>query len=111
MKLRVTVTQEDIDKGCRWSGHGCAIARAINRLFEKTFHTCQLGIFSNEDARISIDTMPLFTLPPEAVKWIYDFDFGRGVKPITFEIERTERDLAITEAAEMAAKAPEMVCA
>ena len=73
MKLKVTVTQEDIDKGCRSSQTACPVARAIRALFKG-------------DMRISVSTQSFFIeprgkekmdwhfLPPHVTRWIIHFD-------------------------------------
>lgn len=102
MKLRVTVTQEDIDEG-RPGGEVCAIANAVYRLFEKRLHVCCNAICETRPSDAAELGPNLFKLPGWVSQWIMDFDLGKKVEPITFEIEPIERPDAKKLALEMAA--------
>lgn len=101
MKLRVTVTQEDIDNGVRTFADRCAIANAINRLFERRMTVCSFGICDNKPVTL-FPADVLFTFPKNVLEWIERFDEGQNVEPITFEIQPIERPEAVKAAEEMA---------
>ena len=77
--MKVTVTQEDIDKGRPQVGHGCPIAIAVKR--SNKSNTVWIGRFT---AFIGADCYPL---PGTAMQFVKDFDNNKPVEPFTFEME------------------------
>jgi hypothetical protein len=76
--IKVQVTQEDIDEGCRGDFACCPIARALWRVFpEKSvmveFHCVWIGDMKRE-------------LPPDAVRFIEEYDTNHLVQPFEFSI-------------------------
>jgi hypothetical protein len=81
MKLKVSVTQEDIFNGVPVMGRFCPIARALTRI---------LGKVSVGNVRVALDggDRILFgVLPKIAQRFILDFDAGNPVHPFEFELE------------------------
>ncbi len=76
MGLNLFVTQNDIDNGVRGSKTGCAIARAVSRLFgtsDVSVSTHKIFVGNKE-----------YTPTPEVQQFIYDFDNGKPVRPRFF---------------------------
>src|SRR5579872_3621191 len=101
MNLRVTVTQEDIDNG-RPGGEVCAIANAVYRLFERKLHVCIDNICEPQRPTYTTLGPTLFRFPRWVGVWIQDFDMGKKVEPITFEIEPIDTKESVKAAEEMA---------
>lgn len=83
--MKVTVTQEHINDGERYSPHSCPIALAlgdnvswINRVSVGPSSFSIQHVFSEER----------YFLPKEAMLFVKQFDSGKTVEPITFEAER-----------------------
>ena len=84
----IEVTQEDInnattrikEKACA-SGN-CPIALAVKRKFRRKNVTVGVGtLFFTRD-----DNNKLYDLPAAARKFVYQFDRGQKVAPLTFEV-------------------------
>lgn len=80
MKVRIEVTQEDIDRGTPGSVHSCAVQRAVQR------HV-NVPVWAGPN-NIGVTAMG-FANTPEAVReWIFAFDHDRrGVQPMSFDLE------------------------
>jgi hypothetical protein len=78
MKIKIEVTQDDIDQGCRWSANHCPIARAV----AQRFHSTQVGV-NRTWIRVGSIT---FKTPLRAVRFIKRFDGKNLVKPFKFNI-------------------------
>ena len=79
--MLITVTQKDIDLGIRKNCRVCPVAlavyRAINLPIEvSAFNVCHEGPYGEIIA----------PLPPEATRFILDFDAGKEVGPFTFDL-------------------------
>ena len=88
IKVKVTVTEEDIKNGKKQSRKYCPIGLALSReigTFDVSVGTDQIQfcIWSVEE-RSSAAT------PPKAVRFIKMFDDGKTVKPTVFELEFTK---------------------
>lgn len=85
MKIRVTVTKCDIEKGFKGSAFSCPIALALDR---KTIHTPHVGFGSVEMRGLYggefFDYVPL---PQKAKDFVKNFDSGKQVKPFRFTLE------------------------
>jgi len=84
--MRVTVTQEDIDKGICGNAVSCAIAKAVSR---KTKSPCRVSydavtVHGNGDEDIKY-----YRLSTPAKKFIAQFDMGNRekLKPVTFSLK------------------------
>jgi len=78
--MKVTVTQQHIDKGVKGSCGFCPIALAI----KEAFNTDYVLVASDLDIGESIRDFPT----PEEVQQFYcDFDRGQPVQPFTFELK------------------------
>ena len=82
LPFTVEVTQEDINKGCPNFGHACPVALALKRLFptyQVIVNTNQVTLHDDREYKIA-------KLPPEVVRFVYDFDYTKTGQPITFTI-------------------------
>ncbi len=80
--MRIVVTKEDIEKGRRQDPKGCPIGRALSRAGVN--HCCVAGaavILRNEPQQVTA-----LLLPDVVRNWIFDFDRGKTVEPIGFEV-------------------------
>lgn len=77
----VSVTQEDIDKGCPKKSENCPIVRAVGRL-----SLGDLGISTSIGGHsyISKWSVPDISLSRAAHRFISRFDAGKEVKPFRF---------------------------
>lgn len=75
------VKPEHISKGRKADPHACPIALAGRELFGSSDEETSVG---GDNARFG--TLK-FKLPPAVSDWIFAFDRGRGVCPITVELE------------------------
>jgi hypothetical protein len=87
MKRKISVTQEDIDRGVRSHAGWCPIARAIKRtLFGKP----GAPLIPDADVKVGHYAVDIQDgrayLPQEAVEFIQDFDVDRPVKPFEFDL-------------------------
>lgn len=75
----VRVVPSDIAAGIHGDCGNCPVARALSRTFQTPLvHVGGWGTFAGE---LEIK------LPEEAVDWIRDFDRGRPVHPIQFNVQ------------------------
>jgi len=80
----VRVTRGDIRAGQHWSPYGCPIALAVSRAYPDY----AVGV-----SRISIQLSQLgeyqwrADLPNECQQFIRDFDYGKEVAPISFQLK------------------------
>ena len=73
--MLVTITQEDIDQGDKYNPRWCPVARALKR--------------TTGDRDVSVGYMvdiggTIYRLSNRMSDWIYRFDQGGTVRPITF---------------------------
>ena len=74
-----TITQEDINKGDKASPTNCAVAIALSRTLG-----IPIAVSNTKFYGVEKDGHPL----AQAVQtWIWSFDKGRHVEPISFEVE------------------------
>jgi len=80
--MKITVTRQDIQQGQRRDPEQCAVARALLRAGLE--HAGVMG----PSVMMSDGWGRLISLPlPAAVSdWIFDFDAGKPVRPIAFEM-------------------------
>lgn len=78
--IHVEVTQEDIDSGVPTHCCECPLARALSRA------ACEPVDVVVRKAFFAFDEIG-FDLPPVAVLFRRDFDAGRYVRPIVFDVE------------------------
>ena len=76
--VRIDVTQEDIEHGCKRDDVKCPIALALRRVGYKHISV------SSYIAWMENDRHTLRQTPPDAAKFIEDFDNNREVKPFSF---------------------------
>jgi hypothetical protein len=80
-KVRIKVTQDDIKQGARDDCIRCPVALALNRACPGR-------------GRVTVDNdsfyfdweSEVYVLPKKARDFIFDFDIGRAVRPIAFDI-------------------------
>ncbi len=92
--LLAVVTAADIEKARRDRSCGCAVEVALSRIYNRTalvaYETRWHGDGSRElSARATIERQS-WILSKYVVRFLRDFDQGRSVRPITFEIPRRE---------------------
>ena len=86
-KRTFTVSQEDIDNGLAGDPNACPIVMAAKRMFP--YGTCCTGSNDLSIGVRGVGGYPIFFgfFPPEARKFIKDFDKGKSVKPFSFMVE------------------------
>ena len=83
--MKVTVTQEGIDKGAKCSIHTCPIAlavkskRGIVNVSVMEFHA---------SVRRNGNSVTSYVLPNKARKFVDDFDNNKPVEPFSFEMRK-----------------------
>lgn len=86
--MKITVTQRDINKGCRSDDSNCPIARAVRRAFHYKYRpSVFLDIFLDKPGIGNALGCRIFTMPKKARNFVSNFDFGLKVKPFSFEIK------------------------
>jgi hypothetical protein len=83
--MTIEVTQEDIDKGERFLGLFCPIARAAKRTMglsyqDEDIYNCHVG---SHDMRLKGEFVKL---PNRAMEFIFNFDKKREVSPFSFDV-------------------------
>lgn len=86
-RVRINVTQRDIDRGVRSTLTSCPIALAIKRrvVEDSTVAVTQFAVLYG--------TFMSSPFPYRATQFIYHFDLGKPVKPFTFTLELPEEVL------------------
>ncbi len=81
-KVRINVTQRDIERGIRFTSYTCPIARAARR------HPELKGCAVSPDSLAFDNSGWVWTpLPEKACEFVDSFDGGRPVKPFSFTLE------------------------
>lgn len=78
--MKITVTQDDINKGIPLKAPRCAIARAIRR---QTRRYASVGT----ETVTALGRPKAFATPPVAVAFIERFDAGKLVQPFSFWLD------------------------
>lgn len=82
--LNIYLTQKDIDQGVRFKALTCPVARAVTRRLP----TYTKAMVSPHDISFTgtkhIDTIPM---PAAVKKFVRDFDGGRPVFPMRFQLD------------------------
>lgn len=84
----IRVTQEDIDKGCKFRAYNCPIARAVNRIVtprEAAVGPSHISFYGVAPSRQNC--VGRSSLPIRARRFLRHFDRGRAVKPLNFYLE------------------------
>jgi hypothetical protein len=81
VKVRIDVTQSDIDGGMH-SSAGCPCARAGRRL--PGLQGIRFGAYA---WAFDMSFLPSWQLPSLVRDWIHDYDAGRPVKPFSFDLD------------------------
>ncbi len=79
-KMRIFVTQNDINKGTRMHAGKCAVALTLSRLFD----TDNVDVSTSGGIRAAGKS---YSTTPELRNFIRAFDAGKPVRPALFEIE------------------------
>jgi hypothetical protein len=87
--MRITVTQDDIDMGCKSHNENCPLARAASRAFGYPVRVDGFEIYSVDKGGF---THNLATLPRRASEFVRDFDLGRTMQPFTFTVTLLARE-------------------
>lgn len=77
--MRITVTQQDIDKGEQGEAKHCPIARALKRATGEQCLVASKICFIGDREDIP--------LPENAQSFVSDFDCGFPVKPFSFDLD------------------------
>ena len=97
-RLRIEVTQTDIDDGEPLEQDACPVSLAVDRVLGKLADTnywetktCGVSVHVDfePDKAISHRNF-VFTLPKYVRQWIQDFDNGEPVEPLVFDIEQSD---------------------
>ena len=82
MIVRINVTQEDIDKGCKRQSDNCAVARAVQRAtWARDVSVYEyIGWTDGEDWHWA-------KTPTNVLAWIDKWDAGKRVAPLSFDID------------------------
>ncbi len=85
----IKVEQQDIDSGIKGDSDFCPVALAVKRLYPK--HPVDVGgsFICWLGTHTSFSYTRCMELPEKAQQFILDFDHGKKVKPLTFEIGNT----------------------
>lgn len=81
-KIRVTVTQDDIDNGKPRNAFSCPITIAVNRKLSVTSSSVSSSTFTYYDKEN--DRYIRYCMSKRASKFIRQFDSGKAVKPFIF---------------------------
>ena len=94
---RIDVTQEDIDKGCRWIAQACPVWRAVKRHLapDAGFSTCSTFccFWLGQQSKPSEVTPSIYHAAPVR-SWISLYDYGVTVKPFSFSLDIPDWALA-----------------
>lgn len=82
MKYTINLTQKHIDRGRPRSCFHCPVALAIQDGVGRT-----VGVMSLHEQSYACFENGVTALPPAAVQLARDFDQGRPVQPMSFELE------------------------
>ncbi|MGH3427741.1 MAG: hypothetical protein ACRDQZ_09275 [Mycobacteriales bacterium] len=77
--MTVTVTQEEIESSCPRDSWRCPVANALFRV------TGLRWVVERDHCRMLANRVEYF-FPSNLTAWIADFDAGRRVGPVTFEM-------------------------
>lgn len=86
-RVRINVTQRDIDRGIPFSSWSCPVALAIRRHSQLADYFVGRNYFVKGECIIDDMAIPL---PEVTIRFVSDFDAGRPVKPIRFTLELPE---------------------
>lgn len=84
----ITVTQDDIDKGCKGKAQACAIARALVRTVPNAAEAVVCIFFQVID--VHGHNLLECDIPDHVGDWITRFDNGKHVEPFSFWIGEAE---------------------
>lgn len=82
MNITINVTQDDINKGQKSKCFYCPVALATKRALK-----CRNVMICTDTLKTSGYTAPL---PLDVRQWVWDYDYGQPVQPISFELTLTE---------------------
>ncbi len=89
MIIPVTVTQSNINSGIRKDALACPINMALRGVFPNIIlKVCSEGIFAVTNDKPYYRTIHKFS--DNMTQWIRDFDTGKKVYPVTFDMEIAE---------------------
>lgn len=93
MKIKIEVTQKDIDSGVESDVEACPVWRGVRRVVKRGMRVLVDHI--SIDLRINGMWEELFT-PQRAINFMKRFDDGRAVKPFSFDLDIPEDALKAT---------------
>lgn len=80
--MKVKITEEHIEYGMRGSCFFCPIAKSVQEQTHRKVYVTGTQIIVQSRGRPRI-----YLLPVKIVQWIRDFDWGRTVGPVKFEVK------------------------
>jgi hypothetical protein len=89
--MRTRLTQRDIDAGERGDCLLCAMTLAANRATHRRCRVDFTGWACRRLVLIIDGVGVVATLPPEARRWVKDYDAGRRVKPLAFAVKLMQK--------------------
>ncbi len=87
-KVKITVTQDDIDNGIPCAAGECPVARAATRAFETMTYAGPDDLMVVDAGGSAVNATHIYILPAKARKFINRFDAERVVKPFEFTVKR-----------------------
>lgn len=104
MKLKINVTQDDIDKGNRGNSNSCPIARVVRGILPMA----RVNVRYINSIGMGAD----IALPSEATQFIVSFDNHYPVAPLEFEVDIPENVIDsvgnMDEVRQLLAKSPHL---
>lgn len=85
MRVTISVTKRDIERGCRSECCSCPVARAINRRLKETYKTHVSVSYLRVFKRHSVNWGTL--LPIRVMTFVDQFDDSKAVNPFRFSID------------------------
>lgn len=81
--MKISLQKGDVKAAIRNSAFNCAVALAARRAFKSQVMVSEdeISVY-DRDYRVRV-----WTLPPDVMKWIEDFDSGKKMPLISFEVE------------------------
>lgn len=87
MKLKINVTEKDIKEGKKDMPNSCPIARAVNRRLNKNSYALIYSNWITFYNRNNSQRQAYERVQGEVSTFIHQFDRGKVVKPLTFNLE------------------------
>jgi hypothetical protein len=80
--MKIIVTEQDILQGVPKSINQCPVALAVRRLIDRRIMIDGARLYTYDDRYVEL----CVDLPENVTNWIADYDNGKDVNPISFEV-------------------------